>query len=420
MGLFGLGKPKERTFTEDDGEVRWYEGKRLISIQFKGDGDYETPVVGLNFRRDEVDEVAASLAAKGAGRHQVMAQLRREPSNQYDRNAIRVVIDDHSVGYVPREYAEVISPVLDRDGRGLYLTCPAIVLTDAYGEIRYIRLDIAFDAKAKQERDAAARRLEEAGEAAQSAIATGAVTDVWSAEAKPRGEVDGESEFLASINAIVRRATGQESIPSGGVDVDVDAYLVPAASDVVVMIDDATVGRLADYVLEDARPIVAALQQQGRFARVRARVWSSGGVGSVSVDVPSASVGAPVNGPPADRHAVLPTGRMVQVTGEERHMDVLGEVLGGAQQRAVWVTVHEVEPKPGRPAAEVRINGRPVGILSAATGKEVLPLVSHLAAAGKVAAAPGFVKGSALKADVAFRCCKASEVSPGWLDVSGA
>lgn len=415
MGLFNR-KPKERTFVEEDDEVRGYEGKRLISIQFKGDGDYETPVVGMNYRQDEVDAVAASLAAKGAGRHQLTAQLLREPSNPHDRNAIRVVIDNHSVGYISRDYAEIISPVLDRDGHGLYLTCPALVVTDSYGEVRYIRLDIAFDAQAMKEREAAARRLQEAGRSARAAIASGAVTDVWSGDAKPRGDIDGESEFLEEINAIVRKVRGSDSIPAGGVEVDVDAYLVPAGREVVVLIEDSVVGRLADYLLEECRGVLKTLEVQGRFARVRARIWSTGGVASVNVDAPSDLVGLPANSPPSLPFAALPSGRMVQVTGEEAHLEYLSAVLGGASQRAVWVTVHAVEPKPGKPAAEVRINGEPVGLLSAATGKEVLPLVAHVEAAGKVAAAPGFVKGSALKADVSFRCGKASEVPAAWLD----
>lgn len=42
----------------------------------------------------------------------VMAQLVTEPSNKYDRRAIRVDVDGRTVGYVPREDTEVFHPVL--------------------------------------------------------------------------------------------------------------------------------------------------------------------------------------------------------------------------------------------------------------------------------------------------------------------
>jgi hypothetical protein len=42
------------------------------------------------------------------------ASLVREPHNEYDKNAIKVVIDGGCVGYVAREQAETIAPQLDQ------------------------------------------------------------------------------------------------------------------------------------------------------------------------------------------------------------------------------------------------------------------------------------------------------------------
>ena len=44
------------------------------------------------------------------------ALLMREPSNHYDRNAIKCLINGLLVGYVNRDDAEVISSVLDKSG----------------------------------------------------------------------------------------------------------------------------------------------------------------------------------------------------------------------------------------------------------------------------------------------------------------
>jgi hypothetical protein len=44
------------------------------------------------------------------------AWLVREPRNQYDANAIQVIIDSTCVGYVAREQAEMLAPQLDSLG----------------------------------------------------------------------------------------------------------------------------------------------------------------------------------------------------------------------------------------------------------------------------------------------------------------
>jgi hypothetical protein len=43
-----------------------------------------------------------------------VAVLRREPENQYDRNAIAVFISDNKVGYIAKEIASQLAPALDK------------------------------------------------------------------------------------------------------------------------------------------------------------------------------------------------------------------------------------------------------------------------------------------------------------------
>jgi hypothetical protein len=40
-------------------------------------------------------------------------ELEREPSNEYDANAIRVAHGGAKLGYVPREIAQVLAPLMD-------------------------------------------------------------------------------------------------------------------------------------------------------------------------------------------------------------------------------------------------------------------------------------------------------------------
>ena len=80
----------------------------------------------------------------------------------------------------------------------------------------------------------------------------------------------------------------------------------------------------------------------------------------------------PINDLPAGPYAILPTGRAVQVTGEDAHLDVLRRMLNGAEERSAWATLHAAQPsKPtAKPFVEVRILDELVGRLTPATSAE--------------------------------------------------
>jgi hypothetical protein len=40
-------------------------------------------------------------------------ELEREPNNEYDKNAIRVAHGGAKLGYVPRELAQILAPLMD-------------------------------------------------------------------------------------------------------------------------------------------------------------------------------------------------------------------------------------------------------------------------------------------------------------------
>jgi hypothetical protein len=70
-----------------------------------------TKIVGLTFNKDYPSNVFALSARVATGR--VPIDLIREKDNQYDANAIAVVVDGKTIGHVPRLIAAVLAPDMD-------------------------------------------------------------------------------------------------------------------------------------------------------------------------------------------------------------------------------------------------------------------------------------------------------------------
>ena len=76
---------------------------KLKSIKFK--------VVGVTFKNDDT----------GVSRQQIISQLNkesavflvREPNNKYDKNAVKVMTLLGQVGYVAKDYAEILAEMMD-------------------------------------------------------------------------------------------------------------------------------------------------------------------------------------------------------------------------------------------------------------------------------------------------------------------
>jgi hypothetical protein len=112
-------KYDERYWYPDDGGVVWIAGYQLVE-----------PRSGRYLARDAPELVALGLrvaGVAGAGQHHADAllsdsvapgrplQLRREPDNAHDPNAVQVHPGDGGVqvGWVPRELAAELAPELD-------------------------------------------------------------------------------------------------------------------------------------------------------------------------------------------------------------------------------------------------------------------------------------------------------------------
>lgn len=72
----------------------------------------EIEVQGESFRRDAVRRLFDELGLPEGGVTQQVAQLVPEPSNPYDRNAVKVVIGKWHVGYVPSEISAEVAAAL--------------------------------------------------------------------------------------------------------------------------------------------------------------------------------------------------------------------------------------------------------------------------------------------------------------------
>lgn len=71
-----------------------------------------TKVVGVT--RGDGQRLIERAARRGGGD----LSLRREAENPHDRNAVRVRLDGHAVGWLPREVAAEVAPILDGAGNG--------------------------------------------------------------------------------------------------------------------------------------------------------------------------------------------------------------------------------------------------------------------------------------------------------------
>lgn len=74
------------------------------------DETYDYDVVGESRHKPELLSLiaAAPPREKERGEVYVLARLEREPTNKYDKNAVKVTIDGKHVGYVPRDDAPAV------------------------------------------------------------------------------------------------------------------------------------------------------------------------------------------------------------------------------------------------------------------------------------------------------------------------
>ena len=109
-------EPEERYWYPDDGGIVWLAGFQPVAPdgRFLGREASELATAGLRIAgvagagRHHAEALASDAAAPGRP-----LELRRDPANPHDPNAIAVLAGGVQVGWVPRAIAEALAPALD-------------------------------------------------------------------------------------------------------------------------------------------------------------------------------------------------------------------------------------------------------------------------------------------------------------------
>jgi len=253
--------------------------------------------------------------------------------------------------------------------------------------------------------------------------------DLWGQRGWAGAEVAGESHYARSIRGLFGK-----DFKASGTEIVMTAQLIPEPHNkhdrnaVGVWVGGVQVGHLPREEAVRYAPVLSALTAQGWLPQVAARVWgsewsdygdrNSSFQGSVRLDLAEPHMLAPVNLPPVGDCRLLPTGNAIQVTGEEKYLDVLAPFLRPEGECWAHVSLHEVVEQLARSTrsiVEVRIDDACVGQLSPKMSSELLLAVRHLAQRGTTTAARAIVKGNRIKTEVVLYVARAHELPESWL-----
>ncbi|MFT4227955.1 HIRAN domain-containing protein [Micropruina sp.] len=395
----------------------WVAGNVPVTTQAERD-PRATPGVGV-----------VGLAVVGLGYHNGMrylrpgahpAELRREPHNSHDLNAVAVWVGmpPRMTGYIRADDAITVATHMDigrvsrvavearTDGAG---RC-AVLVPQAYAP--------GLDAGDDQADDdfpmlwptslTAWGRLSEVIEVEGEALRRSNITAVFAACGVTIAGDDGYER-------------GSELVEIPGVLALPDPDLSIDTSTILVVIEDQTVGTLPISEARRYRAAVKKADAQHAHVPVRARVWAVDDLGTirsrVTIKAPPPDLIWPPMPLPAGDHAVLPHGSKVQVTGEEAFLDTLTSILGRRAEVQVVATLHEqaLVGRSTRCRVAVQIGGQSVGVLSPTMSDHFLPIVRSGEAAKKVVACRAVVAGNAAKADVVLDAARSADLDPDWI-----
>lgn len=72
-------------------------------------------VVGVTFTNEDTKEKRADIIRElmNKDKSEITVKLEREADNKYDTNAIKVMADEKQIGYIGKEYASILAPLMD-------------------------------------------------------------------------------------------------------------------------------------------------------------------------------------------------------------------------------------------------------------------------------------------------------------------
>jgi hypothetical protein len=82
--------------------------------------DYNYDVVGESFQRDHLTALIRAHNAFETGEIYSTAVLELEPTNPFDSNAVKVVVEGTQVGYIPKFHSPAVTEMVKKSGKSSY------------------------------------------------------------------------------------------------------------------------------------------------------------------------------------------------------------------------------------------------------------------------------------------------------------
>ena len=106
--------------------------------------NYNYEIVGESYRRDNLLKIIDNHNAISIGKLHIDAILEPEPSNSFDKNAVKVLIEGIHVGYIPQTDSERVGTLIKRTGEGR-MKVKARIGWDKNQNTQFIGVKIALD-----------------------------------------------------------------------------------------------------------------------------------------------------------------------------------------------------------------------------------------------------------------------------------
>ncbi|MSS46580.1 DNA-binding protein [Cutibacterium sp. WCA-380-WT-3A] len=352
--------------------------------------------------------------------------VEREPQNSNDKNALKVSVNGHHIGYLSVWAAAEIAPEWDALG---------VASMDVHGRVMST-LDAYVEVPTN---DALRTALSRQGDSPRPMLLRGHRRALPSAMLRTQVPVQpwGSCTRSCALSVVKKSKAGIMRVcMSRGHDgkrekvrlEDLDAHIrLTANHKLAVFIDDVQVGMVPDKVREPYLNVIEALHASDRCLSVPASIWMNrqhGFRAGASIKLPRPDEIATLAGMPHGRVAILPRGRKVQVTGEEDHIETLLGLLDGQHSVPVVAELGSYIKQlktTQKTVVGVKVCGETVGMLSTQMSQHFLPVVEACEDAGIALVCRGRITGNQLKVDLVLEAIKGSELPPEWVDdnVSG-
>jgi hypothetical protein len=115
-------KGERPDFIEKASQSRFIDdGAGIFIVSKAPEGiDYNYDVVGESFQRDHLTALIRAHNAFESGEIYSTAVLELEPTNPFDPNAVKVVVEGTQVGYIPKFDSPAVTEMVKKSGKSSY------------------------------------------------------------------------------------------------------------------------------------------------------------------------------------------------------------------------------------------------------------------------------------------------------------